>query len=213
MISEISGKVVSRGEHSLIIDVNGLSYEVVVPVSVLQRIDSQISSEGSVRLKTYSYIQISPSSGIPVLIGFLNEIERDFFLQFIKVSGIGPRAAVKALSRPISEIAGAISQADYKFLTTLPGIGMQKAREIVAKLQNKVGRYGLIQDQIPVPVPQQEDHGAPAWQSEALDVLTQLQYKRSEALEMIRKALARDSSIGSAEELLNEIYKQRITLS
>jgi len=183
---------------------------VVVPTSVLQRLDGQLDVQGNVRLKTYHYLQISPSSGLPVLVGFLSEIERDFFLHFIKVSGIGPRAAVKALSKPISEIAGAISQGDHKFLTTLPGIGMQKAREIVAKLQNKVGIYGLIQDQVPAAV---KDAGeeVPAWQAEAVDVLLQLQYKKPEAQNMIRKALERSPDINTAEELLNEIYKQRIS--
>jgi len=212
MIAEIFGKVVQKSEQALSIESNGLAYEVLVPTSVMQRVDAQIDGQGFLRLKTYHYLQISPSSGVPVLIGFINEIERDFFLQFIKVSGIGPRAAVKALTKPISEIAGAISQGDHKFLTTLPGIGMQKAREIVAKLQNKVAKYGLLQDQIALAVPS-GDETIPDWQSEALDVLLQLQYKRPEALVMIRKALERAPQVSVAEDLLNEIYKQRITKS
>lgn len=212
MISEIMGKVINRGEQSLTVDVQGLCYEVLVPGSVMQRVEQQIDAQGNIRFKTYYYIQISPSSGLPVLVGFLNEIERDFFLQFIKVSGIGPRAAVKALTKPISEIAGAIAQGDHKFLTTLPGIGMQKAREIIAKLQNKVGRYGLIQDQSPVAM-KHEPEAFPDWQEEALDVLLQLQYKKPEAMQMIKKALERSPGIKTAEDLLNEIYKQRINKS
>lgn len=206
MIVKISGQLVEKTEFSVVLNVAGLCYEVFVPYSILQRVEEGRDEKGNVALITYHYLQISPSSGAPVLVGFLNEIERDFFLRFITVSGIGPRAAVKALNKPISEISRAINDGDVPFLKTLPGIGQQKAREIVAKLQGKVGKYGLIQDrQVPVlsqPV-------VPDWQDEALEVLLQLQYKRQEAVAMIEKALARAGGISSTEELLNEIYKQR----
>ncbi len=209
MITRISGKLLSRGNNSVTIDVNGLAYEVLVPVSIMQRLEQQVAStDGNISLMTYHYFQLTPSSGMPIFVGFLNEVERDFFLQFITVSGIGPRAAVKALNQPISEIASAIEQGDIKFLQTLPGIGGQKSKEIVAKLQGKIGRYGLIQDKT-VKVAN-VTQPKPDWQEEALTVLLQLQYKRQEALEMMEKALARSANIQSAEELLNEIYKQRV---
>ena len=207
MIVQIAGKLVEKKDQSLVIDVDGLFYEVIVPASVLQRVDETKDDHGKIRLITYHYFQISPSSGMPFLIGFINEIERDFFLQFIKVSGIGPRAAVKALDKPISDITRAIDDGDIKYLKTLPGIGMQKAKEIVAKLQGKVGRFGLIQDKRTVC---QDKPVTPPWQEEALAVLLQLQYKKSEAKDMIHKALERMPSVGSAEELLNEIYKLRV---
>lgn len=207
MIVQLTGKLLRKHDHSLIVNVNGLCYEVLVPASVLQRIDEAVDSEGNIHLITYHYLQMDPSRGVPFLIGFLNEIEKDFFQQFITVSGIGPRAAVKALNKPISEITRAIDQADIAFLKTLPGIGLQRAKEIVAKLQGKVGRFGLIQDQAVAVLP---SSGIPGWQDEALSVLLQLQYKKQEALEMIKKALERSEEIGSAEELLNEIYKQKV---
>jgi len=211
MISRICGQIVARTDHSLIILHQGLSYEVLVPYSVGQRIPEHQGSGGEISLVTYHYLQMGPSSALPVLIGFITEIERDFFLQFIKVSGIGPRAAVKALNKPISEIARAIDQGDYKYLKTLPGIGIQKAKEIVAKLQGKVGKYGLIQDQQETAV-QPEPEVTADWQQEALDVLLQLQYTRAEAKAMIQKALDRsDGGVSSTEDLLNEIYKQRIS--
>ncbi|HBG61511.1 MAG: hypothetical protein A2Y03_05995 [Omnitrophica WOR_2 bacterium GWF2_38_59] len=207
MIARISGKLVEKKEHSLIVNVAGLFYEIMVPAPVLARIEDTIDDAGNVNLFTYYYFQIGPSSGIPIIIGFINEIEKDFFQQFIKVSGIGPRAAVKALSKPISEITTAIENGDVKYLKTLSGIGLQKAKEIVAKLQGKIGRYGLIQD---------KDQGAkkeaavPDWQDEALSVLIKLQYKNQEAIDMISKAVERNNGISTAEELLNEIYKQRV---
>ncbi len=207
MIVSLSGKLKEKYEQSLVIDVDGISYEVLVPGSVIARIDETTDKEGKVHLKTYYYMQINQASGLPMLIGFLNDIERDFFLQFIKVSGIGPKAAVRALNKPIAEITQAIDRGDAAYLKTLPGIGMQRAREIVAKLQGKVGKFCLIQDKAAAVVEKTE---AVDWQEEALTVLLQLQYKKQEAASMIEKALKQTDSINSAEELLNEIYKQKV---
>ncbi|VAX36579.1 hypothetical protein MNBD_UNCLBAC01-1965 [hydrothermal vent metagenome] len=207
MIVQIAGKLVEKREQSVIINVHGLFHEVLVPSSVLARLEEITDQEGNIQLITYYYFQIGQSSGVPVMIGFINEVERDFFLHFIKVSGVGPRAAVKALNKPISEITQAIDTGDVKFLKTLPGIGQQKAKEIVAKLQGKIGKFGLIQDKTDTisTVNIKSD-----WQEDALEVLLQLQYKKKEALDMIHKALERSKEIKSTEELLNEIYKQRV---
>jgi len=207
MIAKIQGCLIEKRSNSLILDVKGIFYEIVVPASVFQRLDDHLDSEGQLNLITYHYLQLEPSRAYPILIGFFNEIERDFFQQFITVSGIGPRAAIKALNKPISEIAQAIDAGDINYLKTLPGIGMQKAKEIVAKLQGKVGRFGLIQDKT-IAIPEQKT--TPDWQEEALAVLLQLQYKKQEAVDMIQKALSRNQMIASSEDLLNEIYKQRV---
>lgn len=208
MISRIKGKLFKKEDSALIIEANGIYYEIIVPDSVLQRIDDQVDDNGDVSLITYHYIQNDPSRGMPVLVGFLNVIEKDFFQHFIKVSGIGPRAAVRALDKPISDIVSAIDSGDLNFLKTLPGIGMQRAKEIVAKLQGKVGKFGLIQDRPLAGASAKKE--IPDFQDEVLSVLLQLQYKKQEALDMIEKALDRSGDVSNAEELLNEIYKQRV---
>lgn len=207
MIARLHGQYLEKREHSLIINVGGVHFEVLVPLSILERIEGAVGPDGKITLVTYHYFQLTPSSANPMLIGFLNEVERDFFLDFISVSGIGPRAAVKALNKPISAIAEAIHAGDIAFLKTLPGIGMQRAKEVVAKLQNKTGRFALIQDRT-APVPQISV--SQGLEAEVLDVLLQLQYKRHEAETMIKKAVERSESIKTVEDLLNEIYKQRI---
>lgn len=208
MIAAIQGKVIRYAENTVIVTVGAISYEVFVPASVLQRLPENKDSNGEISLITYHYYQMTPSSAVPVLVGFLNELERDFFLEFIKVSGIGPRAAVKALNKSIGEIAQAINQGDTKYLTGLPGIGMQRAKEIVAKLQSKMGRFTLMQDKV-VAVPVTAVLGG--IKEEALAILLQLQYKKQEAQAMIDKAVSRNNDIKTSEELLNEIYKQRVS--
>ena len=182
-----------------------MSYEVLIPGCVMKSIDSNVTPDGSIKLITYHYHHTDPARSIPVLIGFLNEIEKEFFEKFITVSGIGPKAAVRALNASIPQIVKAIADGDLATLKSLPGIGEQRAKEIVAKLQNKVGKFGLIQEYgIEIAVTKEPD-----FVEEAADVLLQLQYKKQEAKEMIRKALERSPDIKTAEDLLNEVYKQK----
>ena len=203
MISHISGKIKKRKPSSVIIDANGLSYEILIPPAVMKGLDGAKSEDGAIELITYHYYQMDPSKAIPVLVGFLNEIEKEFFEQFITVSGVGPKAACKALTLSFSVIADAIDRGDMALLRTLPGIGEQKAREIIAKLQGKVGKFGLIRDQSAGDLPKTKED----IREEALSVLLQLQYKKNEASEMIQKAIARNPKIETCEDILNEVYK------
>jgi len=205
MIARISGKVIEKGKNYLIIDVGGLCYQILIPAAVMQRLGEGEDAEGPVSLITYHYHQVEPSKSTPVLIGFLNEIEKEFFEIFITVSGIGPRAALKALNQPISLIAKAIDEGDTNFLRSLPGIGQQRAKEIVAKLQNKVGKFGLIQDEVVKTVNTKTSD----IEAEAKAVLAQLEYNNTEASAMIKKALERSPDIQTTEGLLNEVYKQK----
>ncbi len=207
MISRIHGRLLERRTHSVIIDVHGLSYEVWVPVGLLSSLDQTIDADGYITLVTYHYHQVEPSRSTPVLVGFPNEVEREFFERFITVSGVGPKAAVKALSLPVATIARGIDSGDARLLQSLPGIGAQRAREIIAKLQGKVGKYGLIQNDDVSAEPALKDVG-----EEALAVLCQLQYAASEAKRMVQAAQETMPGASSAEELLNEVYRQRATV-
>ena len=205
MISYISGKIKRKNEENLIIDVQGICYEVLVPRAVMDVLKETVFPEGNIELVTYHYLHVEPSRSKPILIGFSNEIEREFFEQFITVSGVGPKAAVRALSLPISKIAEAIDTANLALLKTLPGIGTQRAKEIVAKLQGKVGKFCLIQDRVSPRAPALKDDV----QKEALAVLQKLQYKKSEAQAMIDKALSANPHPASVEEILNQVYRQK----
>lgn len=205
MISRIRGKVIEKGDNYLVLDTGGICYEVFLPATVMQRLEENIDGNGSIALRTFHYLQAEPSKSTPVLIGFLNDVERDFFEIFITVSGIGPRGALKALNKPISQIAQAIDEGDIVFLKSLPGIGEQRAREIIAKLANKVGKFGLIQDDKIKPAAQK----ARDFEEEVLAVLMQLGYKKPEASNMIKKALEIAPDIQTTEELLNVVYKQK----
>ena len=204
MISRLNGRLIERRETTALLETNGVTYEVWIPTAILRTIDRHLGPDGVIRLITFHYHHLEPSRAYPVLVGFVNEVERQFFETFITVSGIGPKAAVKAINQPIPLIARAIDDGNLDFLRSLPGIGPQRAKEIVAKLQGKVGKYALIpEEEQRAPLPQTDAA------TEALEVLLQLQYRRPEAQTMIKSALSRNPKLASAEEILNEVYKQK----
>ena len=208
MITGIRGKVQQLSENNLILDVAGIFYEVHIPTAVMRSFDGLVRG-AALELITYHYHQTDPSKSIPILIGFSNQIEKDFFEKFITVSGVGPKAAVRALKEPIPDIAQAIDAGDLRFLKSLPGIGEQRAKEIIAKLQGKMGKFGLMQGGKETVGARSASAVPMDLKEEALEVLTQLQYKKEEANEMIRKAFARKSDLANVEEILNEVYRQR----
>ncbi len=203
MIVQISGKILKKRALGIVIELNGISYEVMISPAVMKSIDAACGADGIITLITYHYYQLDQSKAIPVLVGFVNEIEKEFFEHFITVSGVGPKAACRALSQPISVIADAIDRGDMALLRTLPGIGEQKAREIIAKLQGKVGKFGLIQDKGQGETPAAKDDS----KEEAMSVLMQLKYKKNEARDMVDAAIKSNSKLASCEEILNEVYK------
>src|SRR5579872_3121667 len=202
MFSRIRGTLVERNDSSVVLDVNGLSYEIFLPPCVAEKMTARDGEE--VVLEIYSVLNIDGNTAHYTFYGFGNAIEREFFEALISVASIGPRSAARAFSLPMSRIAGGIDRGDHGFLKTLPGIGQQKARDIVAKLQGKVTKFLLIQEAQPATAVQMPDFA-----DEALAVLLQLEYKRGEAEEMIRSTLDASPQIRDAEALLSEIYRRK----
>ncbi|HEC69494.1 MAG TPA: hypothetical protein ENI31_04355 [Candidatus Omnitrophica bacterium] len=207
MISKIKGKLVDRTDSKVLVETGGLTYQILIPKTVSLRLDDYIKN-GEAEFIIYHFFQTEEHKFYPILVGFLTELEREFFEKIIKVAGIGPRAALKALNRPISEIAQAIEEADIQYLKNLPGIGLQRAKNIIAFLQGKVGRFILIKDKVEESPPSKDKIQKELFE-EAEKVLLQLQYKKKEAKEMITKAFKANPDIQNLEELLNQIYRQR----
>jgi Holliday junction DNA helicase RuvA len=202
VFSRITGTLVERAPGTVVLDAGGLSYEIFLPPCVEEKV--AIENGGQLTLEIYSVMNMEGNTGHFTFYGFSNTIEREFFEKLLSVASIGPRSAARAFSQPMSRIAGAIDRGDHAFLKTLPGIGQQKARDIVAKLQGKVTKFLLIREAEPAPPP-----NIPDFADEALAVLLQLEYRRGEAEEMIRSTLAAAPHIADSESLLAEIYRQR----
>ena len=202
MFSRISGALIERSGEVVVLDVNGLGYSVILPPCVAEKL-AVVAGE-RITLEVHSVVNIDGNSGHFSYYGFTNAIEREFFEALISVASIGPRSAARAFSAPMSAIAGAIDRGDHAYLKTLPGIGQQKARDIVAKLQGKVAKFLLIQDaQAPAPI------AMPDFADEAQAVLLQLEYKKAEAEAMIHETLEAEPAIKDAETLLAAIYRRK----
>ncbi len=205
MIYKLKGKLIRCEENTVILEIGGIFYKINIPKTVYSFLNNKRSE--TIELIIYHYFNIDKNRGIPVLVGFLEELERDFFEKFISVSGIGPKAALRAFDKPVSHIAKAIEEGNMNFLVSLAGVGKQKAKQIIAHLQGKVGRFALIKDK--------EKEGKPKEPiknliiEESMKILKRLQYNTQESEDMIKKVLTSNLQINTVEDLLNEIYRQK----
>jgi Holliday junction DNA helicase RuvA len=208
MISRVSGKLIGRGDGSIVLDVHGLGYEVMVPLVVEKALDGTPEGE-TLHLETIYYLQVEQTRATPVLLGFQNEIQKEFFQRLLTVPKMGPKGALSALARPVSTVASAIESANYTVLQSLPGVGKQKARDMVATLQGKVAKFALMQDSDlekrlgPRPV------DANSIAEEALQLLQVLGHKRQEAERMVQEAARAEPNAPDAETLVRAIYRRQ----
>ena len=114
------------------------------------------------------------------------------------------------LAAPIGEIAAAVARQDEKYLRSLPGIGPQKAKNIVAQLQGKVAKFALARDgqAAAAPLPRAPEPGDEAVKEMVWEVLVkQLGHRPTEASQLIADAFKRRPDLVTAEELFDEIYR------
>src|SRR6516225_5451634 len=144
MITRITGVLNRVLDEEVRLQVGALEYQVLVPDCVRRSLQGALGHE--VTLHTTHYLDGNPMQGrvVPRLVGFTTEAELDFFELFCTVDKVGTRKALKALVRPIKEIANAIQRQDPKWLTTLPGVGAATAEQIVATLRRKVTKFALM---------------------------------------------------------------------
>src|SRR6516164_3504184 len=144
MITKMTGLLSRVLEEEVRLQVGAFEYQVLVPEFVRRQVQMRLGQE--LTLHTSEYLDGNPMQGrvVPRLIGFLSEAELEFFELFCTVDKVGTRKAIKALVRPIKEIADAIQRQDAKWLATLPGVGAATAEQIVASLRRKVTKFALM---------------------------------------------------------------------
>lgn len=204
MIAYLEGKIIGRQEERIVVLSGGVGYEVMLPVAVQRAIRSRPAAAEGETVKLYVSFHQTERNPKPMLIGFLSQLEREFFERLITVEDIGPTAACRALSVDVARIARAIEAKDAKLLCTLDGIGPRKAEKIIATLHGRVGKFALMPEGTEAPSPPEEED----FRSEVMAVLTaQLGHTRTEAQRMVQAALGRRPDVSSAEELFEEVYR------
>lgn len=133
MIAFVSGRFVSKLPSQVVVDVNGIGYELQISLNTY----SSISNSENGKLHTYLHI----TENAHTLYGFFDVAEKNLFLQLISVSGVGAATARVMLSglKP-AEIAGAIIRNDTRQLESIKGIGRKTAERIVLELKDKMGK-------------------------------------------------------------------------
>jgi len=203
MIGFLQGKILKKDMDRILLLVDHVGYEVLLPSVVMDALASkQIGHEVSL----YIYYHQSEHQPKPILIGFTLEAEKEFFQYFISVEDIGPLKAVKALTLPIRDIARAIELKDTDRLCRLKGIGKRTSQKIIASLEGKMEKFALIRrHDIEEPGPVEDIS------KQVMQVLVgQLGHHVNDAKRMIREAMKRNSGISTPEELFEEVYRGEV---
>ncbi len=193
MIGYLKGKVIYSNAECVLLDVNGVGYEVYCSGSAYSKLVS--NREGEV----FTYLQASENTGI-TLFGFDSVFEKEIFLKLITVSGVGAKSAIGILTRmSAGELSAAIASADIKKLTAVKGLGKKTAEKIVLELHGKISASEVISagggevaaDFASAPNAEDED---------AVSALMSLGFTRNESLNAVKRA--REKGANTVEEVI-----------
>lgn len=204
MITRVTGKLLAVQEATLSLGVGAFEYQVLIPDYNRRQLQAQVGQE--ITLHTIEYLEGNPMQGrlTPRLIGFLHEVEREFFDLFCSVDGVGVKKALRAMVRPVREVATAIEEQDAKGLSALPGIGPATAERVIAKLRRKVPKFALL-------ITREDGREAevePDVVSEAFEALRMLGHGESDARRLIDTVLKHKKKFKDVGELIAAIYDQ-----
>lgn len=212
MISQLVGQVVSIQVPVVVLDVNGVGYEINAPMTTVFQLS--VSPE-PVRLFTHLAVREDAHT----LYGFLAQVDRDWFRSLIKVNGVGPRMALAILSGlDAHAMATTIAQEQLSVLQKVPGVGKKTAERLVIELQDKCRKWLASESVV--------GHSATNTQTDAAQVLAQAQiqtqaqmeqdaqyalialgYKPAEASKVIRKVMTPDAT---SEQLIKRALQEMV---
>jgi len=204
--TRISGRLSELGETEATIDVGAFEYAVYVPDFVRRQLQGREGEE--ISLRTIEYLEGNPQKGrmTPRLIGFTSDAEREFFELVCSVDGVGVKKTLKAMVRPVRDVAEAIVERDAERLTLLPGIGPAVADRIIAKLHRKMTPFALMVGGESASGESETNRDLVA---EALQALVGLGHSASDARLKLDAVLGAGSSFSTVEDVLREVYRQQ----
>jgi holliday junction DNA helicase RuvA len=204
VISRIKGKLEHVAEETATVVAGPFDYEVLIPDCVRRQLQHCLGAD--VSLHTVHYLEGNAAHGrlTPRLVGFLTEVEREFFEMFCSVDGVGVKKALRAMVRPVREVASLIADQDAKGLAALPGIGPATSERIIAKLRRKMCKFALIaaRDEVTTDL---VEHDVV---QDTFLLLTQLGHGESEARRMLDDTLATKQRFKDVDSLLHAVYEQ-----
>lgn len=194
MITSIKGTLTEISPTDITIDVDGVGYEILIPLSSFDRLP-KVGSE--CKILTYLHVR----EDIHQLYGFMTHDERDLFKLLITVSGIGPKTALTILSgMNIENLKNAIASGNTDLLSEIPGIGKKTAQRIIVELRDKIGGFSI---KMPKSIPKEEELII----NDAIRALINLGYKQLPAQSAVEKTLAESKGEIRLEEFLKKALK------
>lgn len=193
MIAFLRGRLYDKQPNRLVVDVNGVGYDVAVPLSTFYGL-GEAGSEVALRIHTHV------REDALLLFGFATRLEQDLFEKLIAVSGIGPKVALSVLSgiEP-PELTRAIQTADLARLTAIPGVGKKTAERIVLELKDRLPRA--------VVTTPADDGPSPSMRDDLLSALMNLGYHRPLAEKAVDSSMKRTAG-GDFEQLLRQSLRE-----
>lgn len=177
MITFLKGKIYSKSNNSIVMDVNGIGYLLYVP-----SVDKFIISDNQKIIFTYLYVREDRI----VLYGFVSEIERDFFKVLIDTPGIGPKVALNILADMLpARFQAAVIKEDLNIISSISGIGKKMAQKIVLELKEKLKLFNFDDNSLI------DDSEKGDFVDDAIEALKALGYHEKEAKKRIANALER----------------------
>jgi len=195
MIAFLRGRVLDKQPNRLIIDVQGVGYELHVPLSTYY----DIGDDGTdVALRVYTHVREDALQ----LYGFLTELERQLFERLISINGIGPKLAIVVLSGLDSrELVAAVQRGDVARLVSIPGIGKKTAERIVLELRDRLAQLSVPASVTPAATTGDRLRG------DLVSALQNLGYHRPQAEKAVESTLA-SSPDATFEDALRQVLRE-----
>ena len=191
MIATLTGRLASKHPGGVVIDVQGVGYDVLIPLSTYYHLPEP---EQPVSLAIYTHVREDALQ----LFGFRTTREKDAFLLLLSVSGIGPKLALNVISTlSVDDLAAAIRDDDYKVLASVSGIGKKSAGRLALELKDKIEKLAVATDHKSVN----------RLADDALSALTNLGYRAADVKDLVNEILARDGQ-PRLQDLIREALKE-----
>ena len=199
MIGQLRGKLLSKKPNVLLIDVQGVGYEVIIPLTSFY----ELPNEGNeVTLKIHTHVR----EDAIILFGFHSLREKDFFLKLLTISGVGPKLAIAILSgAPVYELAQALVEGNTGRLTSIPGVGRKTAERLTLELKGQMSAFVLPEEQSE---PEKPTGTPQVIEQDILSALINLGYPRPAAEKAISHALRDDGSERTFEGILKNALRR-----
>jgi holliday junction DNA helicase RuvA len=198
MIASLTGRLASKHPGGVVIDVQGVGYDVLIPLSTFYRLPDP---EQAVTLTIHTHVREDAIQ----LFGFYSAREKDAFLLLLTVSGIGPKLALSVISTlSVDDLTAAIRDDDYKVLASVPGIGKKSAGRLALELKDKVEKISMATDGLTTKALQPPNRTM----DDALSALVNLGYKATDVKDVLKQVLAARNGETPLQDLIRAALKE-----